>query len=209
MSHNPNAAIDNEAPGSGEPASFQPDPGGAASSEPVGGGLQGSSVVSDIVHLTAGLEREYEGFDPTIHAVGPDGKPRLRRDGSLAKKRGRKAGGSQAPIQSTVTVDPANPLAGQAQISNDQAAKMLCGMAVAGFQLLLGPEWDVENQGEAKALIDGTRAYLEATGGMDMSPSVGLLFTWGGYSLPRLGKPETLSRFARFRAWMVSMVRRK
>lgn len=167
------------------------------------------SEVSDTVTLAAHLVTAYEGFDPSLHATNPDGSPRMKKGGGFALKRGRKAGTAvPSHAQSTITADPANPSAGQAQISNQEASKMLCAMVCAGLQGVMGPEWE-PSTAEAKALVDGTRAYLDATGGMDMSPATGLLFVWGGFGIPRLAMPETQSKLKKFGSWFAGLFSRK
>lgn len=168
------------------------------------------SEVSDIVGLTAGQATAYAGFDPAVHATNPDGSPRMKKGGGYAMKRGRKSGDpAAATAPRTSTISSANP-SDEVRIGNDQAALMLAGMTVGVCTTLLGTEWMVTAATEKKGLVDATRAYLDATGGMDMSPGTALVLSWGGaYAFPRLALPETQSRLARFGSWVKSAVSRK
>jgi hypothetical protein len=166
--------------------------------------------VSDIIGLNAEVAKAYEGFDPSIHATNPDGSPRLKKGGAFALKRGRKAGGVAAEPHKTSTIRAVQGADSPgAQISNRQAAGMFCGMTVAGLRMLLGDEWEPSSQQEQKALVDGMEEYLNAAGGVEMSPGVGLLFVWGAYSIPRLTMPETKTRLQKLGAWLGGLFRSK
>jgi hypothetical protein len=157
--------------------------------------------VSDTVTLTDGLTQAYAGFDPAVHATHPDGTPRLKKGGGYAMKRGRKAGaqvsGVSGPsVSGAVGVSvPANP-----QMPIDQQARLVCGMVEGAFCQVFGDEWETDER-EAKALLKATQDYLQATGGMDLSPGTGLLFAWGQYGLVRVRKPKTSEKLAEIGAW--------
>lgn len=167
--------------------------------------------MSDIVGLAAQQASAYDSFDASLHAVNPDGSPKLKKGGGYALKRGRKKNDPTQPTQvgvSTIrsSADPASDV----RITNDQAAAMFSGMTVGVCTMLLGKEWEVDNAAEKKALVESTRSYLDATGGADMSPGVALILTWiGGYGFPRLVMPETQSRLTRFGEWLKTRFTRK
>jgi hypothetical protein len=194
-----NTATTEGTPGPSTPASS--DGPGDGSQEAVGGLPQAQQQVTGIIDLSQSVTQAYEGFDPAVHA-SKDGAPVLKKGGGYAMKRGRK-GGSESVTQTGAVSSPGNvAIPGKQQISNDQAAQMIVGLTVHGFIMLLGDEWDVEEKDEYKALHGGFKAYLDATGGLDMSPSVGLLFVLGGYAAKRVGKPETKSRLKSVWAWV-------
>lgn len=179
--------------------------------QPPTGGQTAPTQVGSIAELGSSAKTAYDGFDPAIHATNPDGTPKATAKGGWAKKRGRKPG-----TAATASTTPAPAQAGNSptvsdgpKIDNRIAAKMLAGCSVAGLTMVFGPEWDTDDKNEQKALVDSIEAYLEATGGMDASPAVGLLFSYGAYAMPRLTMPETQSRLKRFASWLGGMFKRK
>lgn len=169
------------------------------------------SAVSDIVSLTADQVNAYEGFDPAMHAVGADGKPLAKKGGGWQLKRGRRKSDPNEPTapRTSVIAAKSGDSADDVRISNEQAAQMLVAMATGGAQQILGPAWAVSDKSEKNGLIEATRAYLDATGGLDLSPGMGLAFAWGPYALQRLPDEETQSRLTRFGAWVSGFFRRK
>lgn len=143
----------------------------------------------------------YLDFDPNVHAVGADGQPRMKSDGSgYQKKRGRKGGGAGA----TGTTGPkAPPMSAQAAreadvMTNEAAARMLLNVGIGAAVGLIGPEWAPENKAEGEALVASTRQYFDAKGQVELSPEVGLAFALIGYGVPRFRHENTRSKFAAF-----------
>lgn len=162
----------------------------------------GTSEVSDTLQLTAGLVQSADGFDPSIHATDSAGNPLLKKGGGFARKRGRKPGeGSTAaaPQPGATPGTPAAPVA--PKIPHAQAAAMLTVQLEAGMIGLLGPEWQLESKEETLAVKASIQSYLEATGGLDLSPGWGLAWGLSGYALPRLPRPETQRRLGQVKDW--------
>lgn len=174
----------------------------------VGTGSQGAPGPSDILQLSQGVSQAYDGFDPAIHQ-SKDGQPVMRAGGGYAMKRGRRPGttnsGPAAPkVDATGQPVPQGP-----KITNEMAAKMIVGQTVGLCIGIFGEEWDVDTEQEAKVLVSGVKSYLDATGGLQLSPAWGLLFVGGGYALPRVQKPETKSRLKKFASWVFGLFGRK
>lgn len=163
---------------------------------------------------------QWVGFDPAIHAVNEDGTPRLRVDGSFARKRGRggrKSVDTNAPGSDDLFTDPDNtpsqPLhvpreTPPAQTSpttaptlnNQQTAAMLVMACTTVMGKLVGPEWLTEKP-EQKALVDATKIYLDAKGGVDVTPEMGLFIAVSMYAVPRLAHENTRSKFGKAVDW--------
>lgn len=165
--------------------------------------------------------QQWIGFDPAIHAVNEDGSPRLRVDGSFARKRGR--GGRKStpdadtsgandlfadpgntPAQplhvprETPSDAPANPTA--PTLNNQQTAAMLVMACTTVMGKLVGPEWIAEKP-EQKALVDATKIYLDAKGGVNVTPEMGLFIAVSMYAVPRLAHENTRSKFGKAVDW--------
>lgn len=189
------------------PASNPPDEGSPQEAQTHQGGPTGLSAVSDSVALLDGVATAYDGFNPSIHATDAAGQPVMKKGGGYARKRGRPAGStgtaSPTPAPGTVASTP-----GTAKMSNDMAAKIICQNTEAFCMAVFGGEWEVTEPGEMKNMHSGIKSYLESTGGIDISPGWGLVFTMGGYAVPRLKLPETRSRLSRAFSWMKSKLKR-
>lgn len=167
--------------------------------------------MSDIVALTADQVNAYEGFDPAMHATGADGKPLAKKGGGWQLKRGRRKSDPNeptAPRTSVITAKSGVP-ADDVRISNDQAAEMIVSMVTGGAQQFLGPAWAVNDKAEKQGLVQATRAYLDATGGLDLSPGMGMVFAWTPYTIKRLPDEETQSRLGKFGVWIRGLIQRK
>lgn len=170
-------------------------------------------------HVTDAVESavsQWVGFDPEIHAVNPDGTPKLRANGSYALKRGRKRGGTfPAPgtdhatagnpdpgadtVQATPPVTSA-PQVAAATLNNAQTALFLVTSVTGVLSRAIGPEWTAEKS-EVKGLSDATKAYLDATGGLNLSPGIALSLAIASYAAPRFAHENTRSRFGRIYDW--------
>lgn len=129
-----------------------------------------------------GETQAVRGFDPTIHATGPDGKPSLTLTGKFRTKSRKK---------STVSVLPADaksvpPSTDQCRIAGVAAAHALLSVS----QALGGTEWAPAG-GEAKMLEVAFGDYFVASGMVDFPPGIALVFVVGAYALPRLSMPTT------------------
>ena len=150
---------------------------------------------------------DHLGFDPAIHAVNPDGTPKLTVDGAYAKKRGRRkvvdTAGENRPEVSAAPILPGNPgmdAATVAAMSNAQTALFLVRTTTGVLSRAIGPEWAAE-KGEEKGLSDAVKQYLDAKGGIQISPEMGLTLALAAYAVPRLATENTQSKLSRFAGW--------
>lgn len=187
------------------------------SSEAAPTGVQG---LSNTLQLTADLEQSYAGFDPSVHAVDAAGRPVLKKGGGFARKRGRKPGEEKVAANSPYVSAPASAPAsatGEIAPAATATAKMDSAMSArflaANVEMLgialFGDEWEVTDEKEMKQMVGGFKSYIDSVGGVEVSPNVGLMFTLGGYALPRLKKPETKSRIKKAAEWIAAKFQRK
>jgi hypothetical protein len=161
----------------------------------------GFGVLSDSVSLGNDVSQAYAGFDPAQHAVGADGKPLMRKGGGFQRKRGRKAGTpATGTAQSSPAVNGENPAV---QMTPEQGAVFIVATTSAICHAVFGDEaWKITDKAEFKGHTDAVRAYLEATGGMNLSPGWGLVAAGATYSLPRLQSEPTQTRLSKWAGWI-------
>ena len=174
--------------------------------------------VADAVAQSIG---QYVGFDPTIHAVNPDGTPRMRAGGKgYALKRG-KGGRKSVPVYGVadgagetdlfgepVSAAPAgettsaSPQTGPANttINSREAAAMIVMTCTTVLSKVVGPEWAAEKD-EARNLTNATKIYLDSKGGLNVSPEMALFLAVTGYAVPRLAHENTQSKFSKVVQW--------
>lgn len=184
----PGANDNTEPPSDVNPVEASP---AEATPAPAPAGASDAVTLSDIfAHHGA----KPEGFDEALHAVNPDGSPRLRSDGTFAMKRGRKKG-------QTASAKKATPLPGEkvvtpkvAEISDAEAtARMATNLLINGCVVAFGDEWrPVEN--EPQMIAGAFTDYFEAKGVTKLPPEWGLVIALGAYSLPRFMQPKTRDR---------------
>lgn len=149
-------------------------------------------------NLVAPIAGGYVAFDPDIHATNPDGTPSQREDGTYRKKRGRKPGSRAPQGAAAVPVTPPQASAPKKPtVKPDVLARQFLNMGVGFAVQTIGPEWDFESKDEADAMVNATAAYIEAKGGVSVSPEVMLLLVYGGYVLHRLKSENTQSKLSR------------
>jgi hypothetical protein len=169
---------------------------------------------------------EFVGFDPSIHASNRDGTPKYRQDGSYALKRGRKSGAKDTPAESVGDSDnmadavpnvtgqtavPGAVNAAAASMSNQQTAVFLVETVTGILGRAIGPEWLAEKE-EKKGLSNATKQYLDAKGGLQITPEMGLVLALSAYAVPRLATENTQSKLSRFVGWCsdrVAVIRRR
>ena len=174
--------------------------------------------VADAVAQSIGLN---VGFDPSIHAVNPDGTPRMRVGGKgYALKRG-KGGRKSVSVSGAADIagetdlfgDPvsaapagettsASPQTGPANttINSREAAAMIVMTCTTVLSKVVGPEWAAEKD-EARNLTNATKIYLDSKGGLNVSPEMALFLAVTGYAVPRLAHENTQSKFSKVVQW--------
>ena len=172
-----------------------------------GDALPGHDFIQDVTAVTI---PDNSGFDPAIHATGPDGQPKRRGDGSFALRRGRKPGSktgtapaSTPTLDAGATVEPGTADAPEApaSMSNREAARQVCNLAIGAATALIGPEWAPTSKEEANNLSTAVKNYFDARGQVQLSPEWGLVFAVVAYSAPRFAHENTASKFSRAVNW--------
>ena len=177
-----------------------------------------------VADAVATAVEQWVGFDPSIHAVNEDGTPRLKVDGTYARKRGkggRKSGDAgtdtsgeadlfgfaatsvprETPSAQTATAPSPTPHQTAPNMSSQQAAAMLVIACTTVMGKLVGPEWHAEKP-EQKALVDATKIYLDSKGGLNVTPEMGLFIAVSMYAVPRLAHENTRSKFGLAVDWV-------
>ena len=143
-------------------------------------------------HNTNNAAVAYEGFDEELHALGKDGKPRYNKDGSYARKRGRKAG-----AQSSGSVETPSASVVSTEDAAIQSANLLFNLSV----FVGGDEWS-PTKDEAVCVKTGFKNYYDARGIVNIPPELGLVIALGMYALPRLNKPSTREKISSLWVWV-------
>jgi hypothetical protein len=153
-------------------------------------------------------------FNPDEHAT-KNGEPVKRKDGSFAKKRGRKSGAKKPVEENTSgfvkTPPKMDPDAQAKQVAENNAqiedaknraalyAAMgtnLANLTVAGG-VVLGGEDFVATEKEIAAMAGGYTTYLQARNiNVEASPEFVLAGTLAAYVVPRMAKPKVKERAA-------------
>lgn len=147
-------------------------------------------------------------FDPELHRTDKDGAPDLTPKGKLRVKpkprsfyADSRKGGAKSVVDDGSEKRNALELKQQSRASGAMAANLLIVVScVAG-----GEEWQprvsVENGLDEKLILENAFSdYFEATGRIDIPPSMGLIIAVGSYALPRFTMPKTKERVKGFRA---------
>ena len=179
--------------------------------------LLGDSVQTSVQQAV----NQWIGFDPSIHSTMPDGTPRFRVDGGYALKRG-KGGRKSADVgtmptgvpdptphvsRETADVIGSGPMVqgAAAAMSNKQTAVFLVASVTGILSRAIGPEWAAEKD-EQKGLNGAVETYLDAKGGLQITPEMGLVLALSAYAVPRLATENTQSKLSRFMGWCADRV---
>ena len=160
---------------------------------------------------------QFAGFDPAVHATGPDGKPRMTAKGEYAKKRGRKMG-TGAPTSGTAPYalpDPTVPAGGGASLTGDvprdgnapsrpvmnseEAARWSANLVfnVGGF--VFGEDLGKpKDKDEAQGMKTAFRNYYDTVGTPNIPPEIGLALASGMDAVPRLRHESMREKVARW-----------
>ena len=155
-------------------------------------------VVSDD-SIENGETQAAPGFDPAIHATGPDGKPSLTRAGKFRAKSRKKSASVSVLPHNAKSVPPSTD---QCRVAGVAAAHALLSVS----QALGGAEWSPAD-GEAKMLEVAFGDYFVASGMSDFPPGIALTFVVGAYALPRLSMPTTSGKIKNALTKIVGWVR--
>lgn len=139
-----------------------------------------------------------EQFNPDIHAVDENGNPRRNKDGSFAKKRGRKPGGEETvvePVPGEVMRDFNQP----APLSTIQMVQMMLGLTTILSTKYFGPEWN-PTADEAKMLTDVWSRYVHYKGWDEKAtPELIVTMVTIGFLMPRVTSENFKNKILRRR----------
>lgn len=164
---------------------------------------------------------DYAGFDPSIHATNDDGTPKLKADGTYAKKRGRKAGasapsalppknaGQKGAASSGATNSPLNDEAEKIDAVSRMSANMVINAAVWTMGEEVGKP---TSKNESDGLLFAFRNYYEVRGVPNIPPELGLLVAIGAYIGPRLRhekmRPKVAIIAEKVKSWIAKALHR-
>jgi hypothetical protein len=115
-------------------------------------------------------------FDPRIHYLDENGKPKKTPTGKFRKRRKGTAPDtvlSEGSEPSPVPIDP------------KASAELLVNVAESVAVSTLGPKWKAE-PGERSAILASLETYFQTEGAPSVPPSWMVLITVGMYALPRV-----------------------
>lgn len=162
----------------------------------------------------SGKDVNGESFNPAIHAAGADGAGRLNAKGAWERKRGRKAGGSNAPAQGSPpgAARPSRVGSGEPPPPSKEQIQRASGVGAANLFFVAcivigGEEWqpqiDAKTGLNEKAMLESVFAdYFVATGKSDLPPGWALAAGIGMYAARRFTMPKTLNRITRVKMWV-------
>lgn len=173
--------------------------------------------IPDFVHDAADVSvSDHIGFDPAIHRADADGNPILTRGGAYAKRRGPPKKGTTRPAETVFpgdalgggtvpppeTVSAAIPVqAAAASVSTAQTAVFLVTSVTGVLSRAIGPEWAADKQ-EIKGLSDAVKNYIDAKGGIAITPEMGLALALSAYAIPRLAVENTQTKLQKAFGWV-------
>jgi hypothetical protein len=141
-----------------------------------------------------------EAFDPTLHAANADGTPKLKADGTYARKRGRKAGAQAGDSAKSAAagVLPNKPARStQPAIDTSEAtAAALIGVIEAVAVNAIGEEWRM-HEAESAQYSAAVAAYMKSKGLVDVTPGIMVCICAAAYVGSRMSHENTRSKLAR------------
>lgn len=143
-------------------------------------------------------------FDPEQHATDAEGRPKTRKDGRWAKKRGRKKGDQTGSTLGTGGV-------GKKQSARTaEANHVMTGKALASMTITMGravssdfePVYDPAAGVDERLMLEQAFAeYAESRDMQDIPPGIALSMALMVYITPRLAMTHTQTRMQRFSNW--------
>lgn len=161
-----------------------------------------SANIEKLSSLADNMSESYLGFDANLHAVDEFGKPKYTKDGSYAKKRGRKAGAHGAQPASDSILAPASEVGISADLAAAHTANLIfnCAIMIGGEE-----EWQPSKE-EAQGMKKAFKDYYDLKGVPNVPPLAGIILAVGMYALPRLNKPTTRDKIGQAWYWIKSKI---
>jgi len=106
-----------------------------------------------------------------------------------------------APTEAVPDFSDLAPAPAEAPPDYDLLAAMVFDTSTGALTLLLGPEWQPQNEQERTQMVGALKRYLEAKQVKDIPPGYLLALVVLIYSAPRFHQPETKKRLILFTAW--------
>lgn len=184
------------------------------SNAPQVGGSEDQPIIPTIEDLNA---KSAVFNDPPNLGVDADAPYGRNKDGSPAKKRGRKTltGGDLFERLDSVTPSTQSqahrlPSGSKPVIVTDYrpVANLATGLWIGIPQIFFGEDWKPENEGQEKVIAEAFHSYFRAKGIAEMSPEIGLYLALGSYTIVRINKPTVKSRLESGVAWLKSRFKR-
>jgi len=149
--------------------------------------------------ISDALDKLGRRFDPAIHSIYPDGKPRLTVDGYLMQKRGNKA----KIIYPDKTAGAGINLPGidQEAINRRYTAEVSAGLFIQTGVVFFGDEWQPDKSkdfDERLNLVNATDDYFKIVGFKQLPPWAGLAMAYSSYAFRRINKPVTKTKIQSF-----------
>lgn len=152
-------------------------------------------------------------IDRDQYQRSPDGSLILGANGLPKKKPGRKpkaeSSGNFSTEKSAEQKAPKTALEKKAQkVSSEELARAFLHLTVGGMSVLVGEEWNFENQQEADGMKAAVATYIEAKGDGEMSPEGMLLLVVGAYAVPRMAHENTQSKLGKLWGKITALFKR-
>lgn len=174
-----------------------------------------------------------EGFDPAAHAVGADGKPVIKADGTYAKKRGRKPAQTNQPVsarapyalplpgaENSANAPSTNSAGGNplpnpvtqnqgGKMSPELAAKWSANLTFNIGAMIFGHELATPSKDEKVIIPAAFKDYYDLRGSPDIPPEIGLAIAVGAYLLPRFRHESQAEKVGRIWDKIKSVFRKR
>jgi len=151
--------------------------------------------VNEAAMTAISADREEKAIDEKIEET-----VKLKKDGTPAKKRGRKPNSEKKPFynpeEKQEKTGDQNPL-----VSSEYAATTVSAMFENITVRLISSEWELSPT-ERVMNVNAWRDTFDYYGGVTLTPPQALALSHLNIILTRIPKPETQSKFSLFKAWL-------
>lgn len=136
-------------------------------------------------------------FDSSIHVANADGSPKLNKDGTFRRRRGKKNAVGTGSISKPVTAGPTPE-----QLLEAKTAAMVTVQCVLIIATTLGgEEWRAE-KGEQTSMETAWEQYYIVSGAFQPPPWLLVIVATSMYAGPRIRLPKTQSKLKLVWGWI-------